>query len=54
MKRFKAIVLTVVLMLIPANLELPSIEVSLFDINIEQMNLINVTFVSEDEASDTE
>lgn len=54
MTRFKAIVLTVVLMLIPANIELPSVEVSLFDVNIKQVNFINVTFTSEGKVKDAE
>ena len=45
MSRFKAIVLAVTLMLIPANLELSLIEASLFDVDVGQVNFINVTIM---------
>lgn len=41
-------------MLTPANFELPGIEASMFDVNIEQVNFIQVTVVLDGKVKGTE
>ena len=54
MNRFKAIALTFILLLTPSKLQLPSIEAKLFDVTIEQMNIIKITVILSDHANEME